>query len=391
MISARNPARDQVAIAAAETTGFSAKNTDRSPLSYAAEACVKAVRAAGLTAADIDGIVGSMVPQAHVLQQALGIPEVTFLASPPIPFMNQLAAAVGAVHAGLCDTVLAYHASYRLPWNTGSAMKDPLRRSMMSGFGGVAPAPESVNGAVGYTAWASRYLHEAGLGREDLALVALNSRANAVHNPNAAMREPLTLDDYLAGRMIREPLCLYDMDIAVDGADAFVITSTERARDLPLPPVLVNAVVLGTIDMNDEAQTPSLRRHGQQVTVEALRAKGSFWVDDCDVYFPYDGFSVITLNWIENAGFCGAGEAPDFLRQHWDNPSGRVLIDGRIPVNSHGGSLSEGASQGSGHLREAVHQLQACAGARQVEDARRAIVTTGGFFFNAQGCTLRRD
>jgi acetyl-CoA acetyltransferase len=124
--------------------------------------------------------------------------------------------------------------------------------------------------------------------------------------------------------------------------------------------------------------------------VEALKAKSDFWIEDCDVYYPYDGFSIITLNWIENAGWCGRGEAGDFLEQHWDKEKQRVLIDGRVPINTHGGSLAEGGTQGSGHLREAVLQLQGKAGARQVEGAQRAIVTAGGFFFNAQGVTLHR-
>jgi acetyl-CoA acetyltransferase len=155
--------------------------------------------------------------------------------------------------------------------------------------------------------------------------------------------------------------------------------------------VLINAVSLGTIDKNEEDQTPGLERHGQHVVVDALKAKGDFWIDDCDVYFPYDGFTIITLNWIENAGWCKPGEAGDFIEQHWDATSNRILINGRIPVNPHGGALSEGGTQGSGHIREAIHQLQGLAGPRQVPDAQRAIVTAGGFFFNAQGVTLRRD
>jgi acetyl-CoA acetyltransferase len=178
------------------------------------------------------------------------------------------------------------------------------------------------------------------------------------------------------------------MDVPVDGADAFVITTAERARDLPYPPVLVNAATLGMIDKNDEAQQPSLRQNGQHVVVDALKAKSDFWIDDCDVYFPYDGFSVITLNWIENAGWCGPGEAGAFIEANWDAEGNRILIDGRIPVNPHGGALSEGGTQGSGHIREAVLQLQGRAGERQVAGAETAIVTAGGFFFNAQGCTL---
>jgi acetyl-CoA acetyltransferase len=277
-----------------------------------------------------------------------------------------------------------------MAWNTASALKDPFRGSLSPGAAHGGPGPESIAGAVGYTAWASRYVHEYGTTREQLALVALNGRANALRNPAAAMHEPMTMDDYLSARMIRWPLCLYDMDVPVDGADAFIVTTAERARDLPHPPVLVHAVTQGMIASNDEEQQPSLRESGQRVVIDALRARSELWLDDVDVYFPYDGFSIIALNWIESAGWCGPGEAADFLSQHWDKESGRVLIDGRVPVNPHGGALSEGGTQGSGHVREAVHQLQGRAGDRQVPGARTALVTPGGFFFNAQGMVLRR-
>jgi acetyl-CoA acetyltransferase len=383
-------AMDTVAIANAATTGFTARNGDRSPGSLAVEACTAVLRDTGLRAEDIDGICGSAVPTAAWMQAALGIPEVTWFANPMIPIGNHIAAAVAAVHSGLCRTVLVYHASYRMAWNTASALKDPFRRALSPGTSHGVPAPESIAGAVGYTAWASRYVHEYGTTREQLALVALNGRANARGNPSAAMREPMTMEDYLAARMIRWPLCLYDMDVPVDGADAFVVTTAERARDLPHPPVLVHAVTLGMIAKNDEDQQPSLRDTGQRVVIDTLRARSELWLDDVDVYFPYDGFSIITLNWIESAGWCGPGEAVEFLAEHWDKASGRVLIDGRVPVNPHGGSLSEGGTQGSGHVREAVHQLQGRAGDRQVEGARTALVTPGGFFFNAQGMVLRR-
>ncbi|HUJ67306.1 MAG TPA: thiolase family protein [Acidimicrobiales bacterium] len=391
MTSYANPMKDRVAIAAAATTGFQARNTDRSQASYVAEACKAVLDQCGLTPRDVDGLCGSL-PLAPAVQSMLGIPEVTWFANPMIPFGNHVAAAASAVHSGLCDVVLAYHGAYRMAWNTASALKDPFRRSLTFGAGGT-PSPESVTGAVGYTAWASRYLHEFGMPREHLGYVAINSRTNALNNPHAAMRAPLTMEDYVSARMIRWPLCLLDMDVPVDGADAFIITATERARDLPLPPVLVHAVVLGMIDKNEEDQSPSLRRHGQHVTISALRAKSDFWIDDVDVYLPYDGFSIIALNWFENAGWCEPGEASDFIQDHWvpnDDGTGRILIKGRVPVNPHGGSLSEGGTQGSGHLREAVHQLQGIAGGRQVPGAERALLNIGGFFFNAQGITLRR-
>jgi acetyl-CoA acetyltransferase len=387
----RNPMRDRVAIAAAATTGFQPRNTGRSQASYVAQACKAVLDQCGLTPRDVDGLCGSL-PAAPAVQAMLGIPEVTWFANPMIPFGNHLAAAASAVYSGLCDVVLAYHGAYRMAWNTGSALKDPFRRGVPFGAGAAIP-PESVTGSVGYTAWASRYIYEFGVPRESLGYVAINGRTNALANPAAAMRAPLTMEDYLSARMIRSPLCLFDMDVPVDGGDAFVITTAERARDLRLPPVLVNAIVLGMTDKNVEDQAVSLRQHGQQVTIEALRAKSDFWIDDIDVYFPYDGFTVIALNWFENAGFCGPGEAGAFIEDNWvpgDDGTGRILIKGRVPVNTHGGSLSEGGTQGTGHLREAVHQLQGLATGRQMPGAQRALLTIGGFFFNAEGITLQR-
>lgn len=383
----RNPMKDQVAIAGAATTGFTTKNSGRTQTSLAAQAAIDVIRQCGLTKDDIDGLCGSW-PAAHELQSALGLPRVTWFGNPVIPIVDHIATAAAAVYAGLCETVLVYHAAYRAAWNTSGALKDPFRRIATPGLTEPQQGPDTVAAGVGYTAWASRYVYEFDVKREDFGIVALNARANAVRNPAAAMREPLSMDDYLSARMIRDPLCLYDMDPAVDGGDAFIVTTTERARDLPLPPVLINAAVLGQVSPNKEDQATSLRANGQQVVIDTLKAKGDFWLDEVDVYFPYDGFTPITLNWIENAGWCAPGEAGAFLRQHWDPSEGRVLINGRIPVNPHGGSLSEGATQGSGHIREAVHQLQGQAGERQVEDAQRALITAGGFFFNAQGLML---
>jgi acetyl-CoA acetyltransferase len=381
--------KDRVAIAGASTTGFVATNLNRTQASLAAEACIDVIGKCGITRGDIDGLCGSW-PSAAVLQSTLGIPEVTWFGNPVIPMVDHVATAAAAVHAGLCEVALIYHAAYRAPWNSGSALKDPFRRIATPGLSDPQPGPETMAAVVGYTGWASRYMYEYGVTREDFGLVAINARSNAGRNPAAAMREPLSMDDYLSAPMIREPLCLYDMDPAVDGADAFIVTTTERARDMALPPILINAAVLGQVRHNEEDQTVSLRQHGQQVVVETLKAKSDFWIDDIDVYFPYDGFTPITLNWIDNAGWCKPGEAGAFLREHWVAEEGRALINNRIPVNPHGGSLSEGATQASGHIREAVHQLQGVAGDRQVADARRALITAGGFFFNAQGLTLHR-
>jgi acetyl-CoA acetyltransferase len=381
--------KDQVAIAGASTTGFTPHNTPRSQMAYAAQACLQALDDCGLTVQDVDGLCGSW-PSAAAVQSTLGIPELTWSANPLIPFGNHVAAAASAVHAGLCEVALVYHAAYRAAWNTGSALRDPFRRIATPGLSDPQPPPESVASSVGYAAWAARYVHEFDVPREHFGYVALNARAWAADNPAAAMRVPMTMDDYLGARMIRDPLGLLDMDVPVDGGDAFVVTTAERALDLVLPPVLVQSVVLGQNAPNDEDQSPGLRAHGQQVVVRALKQRSDFWTDGMDLFFPYDGFTVIALNWIENLGLCGPGEAGAFLQQHRDAETGRVLIDGRIPMNPHGGSLSEGGTQGSGHIREAVHQLQGLAGPRQVKDPRTALLCLGGFFFNAQGLTLHR-
>jgi acetyl-CoA acetyltransferase len=136
---------------------------------------------------------------------------------------------------------------------------------------------------------------------------------------------------------------------------------------------------------------PSLARHGQSVVVEGLWARSDRTLADVDVAYLYDGFSFITISWIEQLGWAPSGEGGPFVAQHFDRDQARILIDGRIPVNTHGGSLSEGGSQGSGHVREAVHQLRGTAGERQVAGAQTALATIGGFFFNAGAMMLVRD
>ena len=203
------------------------------------------------------------------------------------------------------------------------------------------------------------------------------------------LRKPLTMADYLGGRMVREPLCLYDMDVPVDGADAFIVTTAERARDLHAAPVLIHAATMGMTAPPEEHLAADLDATGQPLAARDLRAKSDLWLEDIDVFFPYDGFSFVALRCFEAYGFCGPGEAGAFLADNWDAVENRIKIKGRVPVNTHGGSLSEGGSQGAGHLREAVTQLRGQACCRQVPGARVALLTPGGFFFNAQGLVLR--
>ena len=386
----RNPIRDQVAIVGVGSTGFGRDSGGVSSKAAACDASIRAIRDAGLEKADIDGIVGAGEPGGPApnrIAAALGISDVRHHAQPQPVAMFALVDAINAVFSGSCDTVLLYYSYMRLPWNSRSAAADPFRQIYAIHK---IPVPESPDPSAAYAAWMGRYMHEYDAPREAFGRVALNSRANAARNPLAVMRKPLTMDGYRSARMIREPMSMLDMDVPVDGADAFVITTTERARQLTQHPVVVHAASVGIVDKNDEDQLPSLRRHGQHVVVDALKAKSDIWLDDVDVFFPYDGFTIITLGWFENFGWCKPGEAGRFLEEHWDDATGRVLIEGRIPVNPHGGSLSEGATRGSGHLREAVMQLRGDADERQVAGARTAMIGCGGFFFNSQGAILQR-
>jgi acetyl-CoA acetyltransferase len=385
---ARNPIKDQIAIVGLGTTGFT-RTSDKSSLAMALDASTKAIRDAGLGASDINGVVCIAEPGApgpEMLATSLGLTNVTHFSKPTSVVMNAIVDAMNALFAGSCDAVLVCSSMLRLPWNSRSAANDPFRKYL--GGTGTAGIPESIKMAPAYTAWASRYMHEYGVGKEPFGRFAVNMRTNAAQNPIAVMRAPMTLDDYYAARMIRWPLNMLDMDIPVDGADAFVLTTAERAKSLPHPPVLIHAATVG-LGTSDEDQAVTLSQHGQHVVVDALKTKSDFWIDDVDVYFPYDGFTIITIGWLENTGWCKPGEAARFLADNWDDASGRIVIDGRVPVNPHGGSLSEGATRGTGHMREAVTQLRGEAGDRQVPGARTALVTPGGFFFNSQGALLR--
>jgi acetyl-CoA acetyltransferase len=385
----RDPLRDQIAIVGLSRTPY-ARDRGMSEGAMALEACIAAVRDAGLEARDIDGLCGSSVP-AHYVAGGLRLPALTWWANLQIPFTSHVIEAANAIHAGLCDTVLAYHSTYRAGGTSSAAASDPFRVRAGPGPNVAARNPDWIRGAVGYAAWASRYLAEYGARREHLGYIAQSDRACAADNPRAVLRAPLSMQDYLEARMVREPLCLLDMDYPVDAADAFVLTRAERARDLPHRPVRIHAATLGMTGQPDEEQLPDLRHHGQHVVAANLWRKSELGLDDMDVFFPYDGFSIICLSWFEAVGYCGFGEAGPFVEAQREPATGRIRIGGRVPVNPHGGSLSEGGTQGSGHLHEAVLQLRGAAGARQAPAARTALLTPGGFFFNAGGLILRSD
>jgi acetyl-CoA acetyltransferase len=203
------------------------------------------------------------------------------------------------------------------------------------------------------------------------------------------MRKPLTLDDYFSARMIADPLCLYDFCLETDGALAFVVTSAERAQDLRQPPVLIAASAHGGardwgrafhwLGMPDEVFTTA----GGEPTARRLYEQAGIGPGDIDVALIYDHFSPMVILQLEDYGFCGRGEGGAFVE------SGAIRFSGgQIPVNTHGGHLSEAYIIGMTHIREAVEQLRGVA-VNQVAGAQHALVTGGPAPVPLSGAILR--
>jgi acetyl-CoA acetyltransferase len=397
----RNPAQDRIAIVGVGSTGFS-RHDPRSRDGLGLQAAVRAVRDAGLGPDDIDGVCGTN-PSAPAIAAGLGLRHVRFFGNQVPPIAFSLMAAAAAIWAGQCETALVVHSVLRK-----GVRDDPLRaRSDPGGSIPLAllplpgpisvpdprfvPDPESAVGSNAYAAWASRYLHEYAVEREDFGLVAVNAHTNAVGNPLAASRGPISLDEYRASPPVVDPLRRADYELAVDGADAFVLTTVERARDLPRSAVLIHAAGAAINESRADDQLPGLAEHGQHLVAGDVRSISDLWVDDVDLCLLYDGTTFIVLSWLEALGWCRPGEAGAFLRSHWDAGRSRVALPGDRLLNPHGGSLAEGATQGSGQVREAVLQLRGEAGDRQVPGANSALLGIGGLFFNAQAMVLRAD
>jgi acetyl-CoA acetyltransferase/uncharacterized OB-fold protein len=361
----------------------------RAPLSLAVEAVRAAVADAGLELADVDGL--STYPGAMTdggfgeggvtaLEDALGLRPVWHNgAMETFGPGGSVVAAVLAVAAGLARHVVCF----RTVWQATFAAQ--MRAAAASGASPYAmatgarrapgyAAPYGVGSAANHLAMcASHHFQRYGTTRETLGWIALNQRANAARNPNAIYREPLTMDDYLSARLISTPFGLYDCDVPADGSIAIVVSHRDAARDLRHRPVLVEA--MGTQITERIAWEQSTLTHEPQVLGPAahLWSRTTLRPADVDVALLYDGFTFNCLSWLEALGFCGIGEAKEFLAG-----GKNIAPDGVVAVNPHGGQLSAGRTHGMGLFHEAVVQLRGDAGERQVRDARVAVVSSGG-------------
>ena len=353
----------------------------RDPLSLAVDACLEAVADAGLELDDIDGLstypgaagMGMSEGGVTAVEEALRIHPTWINGGGELPGPGgSVIAAMLAVGNGLCRHVLCF----RTVWESTFA----TLRLGGGGGGRVSGAHAEMRapfGALSAATWigmnANQYLHRYRATREMLGYIALNGRAGAARNPAAIYRDPMTMDDYLSARPITSPFGLYDCDVPCDGSIAIVVSDASVAGDLPKPAVRIEAV--GTQILERVSWDQGTITHEPQVLGQAahLWTRTDLGPADVDVALVYDGFTFNAISWLEGLGFCGFGEAQD-----WLDEGRRIALGGDLPVNPHGGQLSEGRTHGFGFLFEAMAQLRHEAGERQVADARTAVVTSGG-------------
>ena len=357
----------------------------RTGIDLTVEAALRAIADAGLTAADIDGVStypgfggsfgGAMGAELHeALRLSLNWRSAGVETAGPLGAVHN---AVLAVAAGLARHVLVFRTVVE-----GSG--GPLRPGSGGGGGGGGGMSGSAGpfqfmipyGAASAACWvacyARRHMHDYGTTRTQLGAIAVNGRANAAANPKAIYTDPMTIDDYLAVRMVSEPLCLYDCDVPCDGSTAVVVSHRDHAPDAPAGAVGINA--MGTAirgrpswDQYDDL-TSMMMRH----TAASMWERTELTVDDVDTAQLYDGFSWLTLAWIEAMGFCGKGESGSFVEGGTN-----IASSGPVPLNTSGGQLSAGRLHGFGHLHEAVMQLRGTANIG-VPDCEVAVVGAGG-------------
>jgi acetyl-CoA acetyltransferase len=385
--------RREVAVAGVYLTQ-QGKLPDRTSFSLQLEAIKGALADAGMTVADVDGLL-PMSGSNHIGGLDGGTAPHQFwaeqLGGRPISLMEvggasgQLAKATAAIAAGMCTVAVLFYGKAGKPVGPrGTVVTDKAPR-----------VPEwffPIHGAYMipfYAMWARRYMHEFKVTAEDMAEVAVIDRYHATLNPDSVMghRGEITVDDVVNSRMIAEPLHLLDCSLDNDGGYAVVLTSAERARDCPKKPVYVlgGAEAVFTdfyVSFNDDW----FPDEGKSIRQAADRAFGLAGVsrDDVDVVGSYDCFTVTGLRNLEEMGFCGIGEGAAYVKE------GHTRLGGKMPVNPDGGLLSGSHCGDPSGLMvvEVVRQLRGECGARQVPDARIGVAQQQGFAVHGIGSTL---
>jgi acetyl-CoA acetyltransferase len=377
------------AIAGVYTTK-QARFLERTSMSLQLEAIKGAVADAGLTLADIDGIIPfdrSGYSTAPFAEQAwatqFGGRPLTFL-EPGSPSTG-IAKAALAISAGMCNVAVAFWG--KAGWKLGpggtpvpdQAPRVPEWNYAMFG-GGYAHF---------YALWAQRYMHEFGVTAEDLAHVAVTHRYHATLNPDSVMggRGPLTIHDVIESRMIASPLHLYDCALDTDGGYAIVVVSEEVARSCRTKPVwIIGGAEAAHADFYATFDDPWFPEEGQSVrrATDIAFAQAGVTRDDLDVAGLYDCFTITMLRDIEEIGLCKLGEGADYFKE------GNTRLGGSLPCNTDGGLLSNshnGMPHGM-HTIEVTRQLRGECGPRQVPDAKIGLCLAQGASVHGYAGTL---
>lgn len=375
-MTARPVERD--AIIAGTAQSAIGRRLHRPGLDLTIDAALGAIADAGLRPSDIDGI--STYPgSAGSFGGASGaeLHEALRLDLRWRDGASETSGQLGAVHkaalavaAGLARNVVVFRTVVEGSQRSGGvgARSGPLPQAFrfLLPYGAASPA--------NWVAFcAMRHMHEYGTTPEQLGAITVNGRRNAALNPQAIYTDPLSLDEYLASRLISDPLRLYDCDVPCDGSTAVVVSHRDLSGDLDHPAVGIHAMGTAIGPRPSWDQIEDLTTMPLAAAARSLWARADVTPGDVDVAQIYDGFSWLTLAWIEALGFCGPGEAGAFVEG-----GSRIGPDGDLPLNSWGGQLSGGRLHGFGFLHEAVLQLRGEAGPRQVDGAEVAVVAAGG-------------
>ncbi len=364
--------RDTVAVAGVGDTDYRSdyiRARDEEPwqdaYGYGAQAFQRALDDCGLARSDIDGLISGPTVANERVGEILGInPRWASQADA----VNALMQAVLAIHSGMAECIALVYGNDQKTARTAYGGPGAMGGERYLAYVYYAPWGFTSQGAL-YAMMANRYMHETGFTSRDLGELVAGQRKFAQLNPNAIMNRPLSVEDYLASKVICEPLRLNDYCLINDGGVALIVTTAERARKLGKPAVLVSG--MGRSDLNTDATSlrPRLMefyRSGHLQAAEQAYAMAGLGPEDMSFLQIYDSFSIHVPFALEGFGFCKPGEAGAFAR------SGATGPGGRLPVNTSGGHLSESYMQGWNHQVELVRQLRGEAGARQVNGARNA-------------------
>jgi len=380
-VSDRNQLRDAAAVAGIGATEFS-KESGRSEMRLAVEACEAAIADAGLEPAQIDGMVTytqDTNPEIEIARN-LGVGELSFFSRIHHgggAACGTVQQAVLAVHAGVADYVVCYRAFNERSghrFGAGVQGRAPVANAEQAHFAWYAPFG-LLTPAQWVAMFGTRYMHEYGATSEDFGRVAVADRKHAAANPKAWFYEkPITLEEHQQSRWIVEPLHLLDCCQESDGAQAIVVTSLERARDLPNAPAVINSSAQGAGE-NQDMMTSYYRDSITGLPEMGLVAR-QLWnttglgPDDIQTAVIYDHFTPLVLPQLEEFGFCARGEAKEFLRD------GNVELGGRLPINTHGGQLGEAYIHGMNGIAEGVRQVRGTS-VNQVDGVEHVLVTAG--------------